>query len=292
LGVTTTAAPVTTTIAPTTTTTPPTTTLPPPNAPKLALDDVPPAPIYDDLIEIGGTTEPRTQVFVQDRPAATNLDTGAWRAQVQLPDFGETAVVIRAVRDGVETRQVLNLTRVNRAPIARVGASTTRGASPLAVSFDASGSSDPEGQPLSFAWDLDGDGSYNDGAGPTAQRQYTTGQYSVRVRVRDSLGATATATVAITVTDPPPVVRGGSFNLGTVSGSRVCGTFTLSDQNVAVTSFRIASGPAAGEASFISGALFQYCTSVPGPRSDRFTYTVTNPQGSASATGTVTISWQ
>ena len=39
---------------------------------------------------------------------------------------------------------------------------------PLTVSFDGTGSTDPEGHALSYSWDLDGDGTFGDATGPTA----------------------------------------------------------------------------------------------------------------------------
>jgi len=49
------------------------------------------------------------------------------------------------------------------------------------------------GDPLTFAWDLDGDGQYNDSEATAPQFTFATaGKHSVRVRVTDSRGASAT----------------------------------------------------------------------------------------------------
>jgi hypothetical protein len=68
----------------------------------------------------------------------------------------------------------------NRPPTAVLTATATTGLPPLAVSFSASGSSDPDSSALSYAWDLDGDSAYDDGAGVTASFTYTVpGSYRV-----------------------------------------------------------------------------------------------------------------
>ena len=60
------------------------------------------------------------------------------------------------------------------------------------VNFDAGGSSDSEGDPIHYAWDLDGDGQFNDGSDQaTAQRTYTSeANVVVSVRVSDEFGRT------------------------------------------------------------------------------------------------------
>jgi hypothetical protein len=78
------------------------------------------------------------------------------------------------------------------------------------MTFDAGASSDPEGEALAFAFDLDGNGSYEfDGGGnPFAVRSFPApGTYSVGVRVTDPRGASATAARTLTVSAaqvPPP----------------------------------------------------------------------------------------
>lgn len=60
------------------------------------------------------------------------------------------------------------------------------------VHFDAGGSSDAEGDPIHYAWDLDGDGQFDDGSDQsTAQWKYTTEDNVVAsVRVSDEFGRT------------------------------------------------------------------------------------------------------
>jgi hypothetical protein len=75
------------------------------------------------------------------------------------------------------------------------------------VDFDARGSSDPDGDPLTFAWDFDEDGTglFNDATGPTPSNTYESpGTYRARVRVSDPDGASDVATVTINAGNDPP----------------------------------------------------------------------------------------
>jgi glucose/arabinose dehydrogenase len=94
----------------------------------------------------------------------------------------------------------------NQAPRAIVGGSPTNGATPLTVSFNAGFSNDPdEGDTITYAWDLDGDGAYDDATGQTAQHTYTTaGRYLAGVKVTDNHGASATDSLAISAGNTPP----------------------------------------------------------------------------------------
>ncbi len=93
----------------------------------------------------------------------------------------------------------------NQAPTAVIQANPSSGAAPLTVNFDGSGSSDPEGQPLTYSWDLDGDGTFADSTFVAPSRTYTHGRYTVRLRVTDAGGATHTASRVIdsTASTPP-----------------------------------------------------------------------------------------
>jgi PKD repeat protein len=108
------------------------------------------------------------------------------------------------MEDGTIHRIVYTAT--NQPPAARVSATPTSGNAPLTVSFDGTGSTDPEMQPLGYSWDLNGDGVFGDATTPTATYTYTTdGTYTAALRVTDDQGASDTATVVITVGNTPPV---------------------------------------------------------------------------------------
>lgn len=89
----------------------------------------------------------------------------------------------------------------NRPPTASFTATPTTGQAPLAVSFNASASSDPDGSIASYGWEF-GDGAT--ATGVQATRSYATaGTFTARLTVTDNGGATATTTRQITVTAPP-----------------------------------------------------------------------------------------
>ncbi len=76
---------------------------------------------------------------------------------------------------------------------AEASANPTSGPIPLTVQFDSAGSLPASpGDTLSFAWDLDGDGQFDDSAEAQPLREYTTAATtSVRLRVTDGQGGFA-----------------------------------------------------------------------------------------------------
>ena len=74
-----------------------------------------------------------------------------------------------------------------------------------AVSFDATGSTDPEGTIIDYSWNF-GDGTPVDDAGTSTsiQRAYASrGTYTVTLTVTNDFGQTNTTTHTLTVDDPP-----------------------------------------------------------------------------------------
>jgi len=107
-----------------------------------------------------------------------------------------------------------------RPPIARVSADKTDGPAPLTVQFSSQGSSDPDGKPITYSWDFDGDGTA-DSTDANPSHTYTqAGQYSAVLTVRNADGLSGTANLPITVGNTRPTVtlelppNGGFFDFG------------------------------------------------------------------------------
>ncbi len=119
---------------------------------------------------------------------------------------------------GSDSFQV-NLTTANVVPIANAGGPYTINEG-QGVTLDGSGSNDPDSgpSPLSYAWDLDGDGQYDDATGVTVTLpiQPDNTSFTVGLEVSDGL-LTATATATMTVNNVAPAADAGAdqmFNEG------------------------------------------------------------------------------
>ncbi len=130
------------------------------------------------------------RVFLRGAPGAVDLTIG--------PDG---ALYYAALTDD----SVRRVRYSNGAPLAQVTASPTHGSAPLTVELDGSASTDPNGDALSYAWDLDGDGELDDSTEPKLSHTFTRGgTISVRLRVRDPGGLSDDETVQIDVDNRPP----------------------------------------------------------------------------------------
>jgi PKD repeat protein len=93
------------------------------------------------------------------------------------------------------------------APVAALTVSPASGAAPLAVTADASASTDTDATPIaSYAFDWGDSTSSGPQAGATAGHTYpTAGAYTATVTVTDTAGLSATRSVAVRATVGPPV---------------------------------------------------------------------------------------
>jgi PKD repeat protein len=119
-----------------------------------------------------------------------------------------TFTVTVSVRDddgGVGSAHALVMVQLNRAPVANAGPAVT-GSEGTAVQFDGTGSSDPDGDVLTYAWTF-GDGST--GSGPRPSHVYAdNGTYTVTLIVSDG-SLTAPSTTTANIANVAPAV--GAF---------------------------------------------------------------------------------
>ncbi|MET8867410.1 ThuA domain-containing protein [Nonomuraea sp. NPDC004580] len=100
----------------------------------------------------------------------------------------------------------IEYTKGTRPLIARATADKTDGPLPLTVTFSSEGSRDPDGKPLTYAWDLDGDGD-TDSTDPGPSFTYEEGgDYNAVLTVTNPDGRTATANVTIAAGNTRPTV--------------------------------------------------------------------------------------
>ena len=133
---------------------------------------------------------------------------------------GSHSVVLRVVdQAGLDDTDSVALTVTapageNQPPSAQASAAPESGYAPLEVTLSASGSSDPDGDNLSYSWDF-GDGSAVDTSADTTHSYSTAGTYTASLTVTDdgSPPLTGVASVVITVTEAtnaPPEISSAS----------------------------------------------------------------------------------
>jgi glucose/arabinose dehydrogenase len=152
----------------------------------------------------GNPAPGQIRTFVAGAANPVNLETGP-DGDLFYVDF-----------DGGTIRRIRYFS-VNQPPVAVATATPRTGTAPLTVSFSGASSSDPDvGDTLAYAWDLDGDGAYDDSAAVAPTYTYTAnGTYNASLRVTDGSGASATATLAIQVGNTPPVATINAPTAGT-----------------------------------------------------------------------------
>jgi hypothetical protein len=105
------------------------------------------------------------------------------------------------------------------------------------ISLDASASSDPDNDPLAFAWDLDNDGQFDDAVGGAPALSANDlaalgiaddGTFTIRVQVTDDDGAVDTAESIIAVRNVPPVIHSVNNPYGIVGAAGEGNSLTLS----------------------------------------------------------------
>ncbi len=176
------------------------------------------------------------------------------------------------------------------APLAAASANVATGQAPLAVNFNASGSSDPQGYALTYSWAF-GDGSSATGA-VVSHTFEDHGQYPVTVTVSDGHLA-ATAAMPISVTAAPPVLGPMTMNVGVlgVATTVTQATVPASDRENLPLTYTLLSQPALGSATIdaTTGVVTYTVSGYPTQSSDQFTVQVANLEASTSGTVAVAL---
>jgi PKD domain len=122
-------------------------------------------------------------------------------------------------------------------PSASFTASPNPGYTERAISFDASASSDPDGQIVKYEWDWQSDGTYDEtDTAPTTTHSYPfSGANSVRLRVTDNDGHTAIAENTVQVVDGVPPSKVIASESHGVSAASAGSPFTLALGKVTFT---------------------------------------------------------
>ena len=149
----------------------------------------------------GRTVKSIQWLFGEDNTVDATGKTVSWTFR----SAGAIKLRLRVTDDDNQVSELTDTVTVNSAPRVAFVASP---ADPLVgqqMTF-VSYSEDNSGPLKSQAWDLDGDGQFDDASGPVASRSFSTaGPHRVGLRVTDQLGTAAALVQTITV-KPKPVV--------------------------------------------------------------------------------------
>ncbi|MBC8087251.1 MAG: DNA/RNA non-specific endonuclease [Phycisphaerae bacterium] len=227
-------------------------------------------------------------VIMPNIPGIRNVDWNTYRTTVDAVEGQSGYNLLALLPDAIEAQ----LESGNSFPTARTGGPYS-GVEGSPVQFNASSSSDPNGDALTYAWNF-GDGSTATGVSP----QYTfrnNGTYGVTLVVTDSRGAQSTAFVTVTITNAAPVVSTTPPATWPVGVSRNLAV-TFTDANAKDSPFvvRINWGDGTPVTSFVSTVLpttpFQRPHTYASAGSYTITVTVTDRDGGVgTSTRTVVV---
>jgi len=163
------------------------------------------------------------------------------------------------------------------------------------VTFDASGSSDPDGQVQSYEWDFDDDGTV-EATGQTANTSFSSaGDVPVTLTVKDDDGSTDDTTQTVTVNAPPTASNDTTQTPQGVSvTTEALANDTDPDGRLDSSSVQIESSPSSGIISQVdtSTGAITYAPDAGFTGTDTYSYTVADTTGARSEAATVTVEVQ
>jgi YVTN family beta-propeller protein len=151
---------------------------------------------------VQGGIAPYTYLWDLDGNGTVDDTRRAFSYTYQQPGiYPVTLRVNDAKGNSVLATIVTNVTIANRNPITNPGGPYT-GVVAVPIQFNGSGSSDPDGDPLTYSWNF-GDGRMGSGVNPT--HVYSSpGTYTVTLRVEDGRGGSGTAQTTAQINNPIP----------------------------------------------------------------------------------------
>lgn len=155
---------------------------------------------------------------------STDLATGLGGAvHLEFGPSGSTqALYYTTFVNGGEIHRISYTGTANRTPVAALTASPSSGAAPLTTTLNGSGSSDPDGDALTYLWTF-GDGSPNATTStPTLAHTYAAGTWTVSLQARDPAGAVS-APVSVTISS------GNTAPVATIASPAAGATFSVGE---------------------------------------------------------------
>jgi uncharacterized membrane protein len=121
------------------------------------------------------------------------------------PENGTKTITLNIIDSyGAETTQHITFTILNRPPIASFTANTSAAWPQEIVAFNASSSSDLDGNIKTFTWNF---GDTTHGSGMIATHQYAqVGDYNITLTVTDNDGANSTYQISLEVVNPETII--------------------------------------------------------------------------------------
>jgi PKD repeat protein len=152
-----------------------------------------------DTISTWNPSQPGSDATAFGTPGDGTLGNFGAPVDLQISPTGNVAYI------GIADKALHEIvySPANAPPRAQASATPQQGASPLTVQFSSAGTSDPNGDELTYHWDF-GDGFISSSPNPT--HTFARGSYDIVLTVRDPSGAEATAGVPIDSGNTRPTV--------------------------------------------------------------------------------------
>ncbi|HEX6985810.1 MAG TPA: Ig-like domain-containing protein, partial [Planctomycetaceae bacterium] len=237
--------------------------------------------------------DPATGMLLQ--PTLTLSEAAAFESLER--NYDAFRYVVRV--DGVTAGADFGMYDANWSPSAHPGGPYTI-AEGQSLTLDGSRSSDEDDDPLTYEWDLKGDGTVDaTGVNPTLTWQQllaagVTGEgvYTLRLRARDPGGSSSITTTTLTVTNAAPVAAADAYETDygtTLTVAAAAGVLANdSDAGGDPLTAVLVSGPARGTLTLNADGSFTYTPNAAFVGTDTFTYAASDGTDQSGPT-TVTI---